>query len=52
MKNLMPLFLVAQGQVLFRCIDWDKYLDNDSKSFHFDGSGEGLWNIHKKEIFR
>ena len=51
MKNLMPLFLVAQGQGAFRCIDWDKYLDNDSKSFHFDGSGEGLWNIHKKVKF-
>ena len=35
----------------FKCKNWDNYLATDSKSFHFDGSGEGLWNIHKKVKF-
>ena len=35
----------------FKCTDWKKYLDENAEPFHFDGSNEGLYAIHKKIKF-
>jgi hypothetical protein len=32
----------------YKCKNWMSYLDNNSKPFHFDASGEGIWGITKK----
>ena len=32
----------------YKCKNWISYLDNNSKPFHFDASGEGIWDISKK----
>ena len=47
-KKFNSFIFGSSRSLSFKCKDWDEYLDNDSKSFHFDGYGEGLWNIYKK----
>ena len=32
----------------FMVDDWKKYIPGSASCFHFDGSGESLYNIHKK----
>jgi len=32
----------------FKCEEWTKYIDNNSKPFHFDAHGEGIYGIAKK----
>lgn len=32
----------------FKCVNWEKYLSKNSKAFHFDASGEGLFGIQTK----
>jgi len=32
----------------YKCKNWMAFLDNNSKPFHFDASGEGIWGISKK----
>ncbi len=32
----------------FKCENWMNYLDNSATPYHFDGSGDGVWDIAKK----
>lgn len=41
----------SSRSIFFQVKDWKKYLDSNSKCFHFDASGEALWALNKKIEF-
>lgn len=47
-KNFNSFIFGSSRSQAFKCKDWDNFIEQGSKSFHFDGSGEGIWNIYKK----
>jgi len=32
----------------YKCENWETYLNDQAKPFHFDASGEGIWGVSKK----
>lgn len=45
-------FIFGNSRSIFYQIDdWKKYLDLNSKCYHFDASGEALWALNKKMEF-
>lgn len=37
--------------IFYQISDWEKYLDSNSKCYHFDASSEALWALNKKIEF-
>lgn len=56
-KNLYPQykynsFIFGNSRSIFYEVsDWEKYIGQDAKPFHFDASSESLYGIYKKIIY-
>lgn len=47
-ENFNSFIFGSSRSQAFKCVEWEKYLDKDAKSFHFDAHGEGIYGIANK----
>ncbi len=51
-KQQYNAFIFGNSRSIFYEIkDWQKHIDSNSNCFHFDGSGEALYALHKKIVY-
>ncbi|MBD0778837.1 hypothetical protein HPE56_13620 [Maribacter sp. ANRC-HE7] len=47
-ENFDSFIFGSSRSQAYKCENWAPYLPENSKPFHFDASGEGIWGISKK----
>jgi len=48
-KEIFDSFIFGSSRSqAYKCKNWISYLDNNSKPFHFDASGDNIWGVTKK----